>query len=350
MPAALTHILPLTTIRRVRLLPAPGRVLVRPGQQVAANDPVAEIYLPDAHTLLDVRRALSIPSVSKAEALIKRRVGEKVQKGDVIAETGGMFSRVIRAPVNAVIVAIDHAQVILETETPPQSLRAGMPGVVTEVVGDRGVIIENNGSLIQGVWGNNRAELGMLLVLARSPEDELTRDRLDVSMRGAIVAGGYCGSADVLKTASDLPLRGLILSSMSSALISQANSLKIPLIVLEGFGRIPYSAPLFKLLVSSERRDAAVNAAAWDRFAGERPEIVIPLPATGQTPMEAVEYSEGQTVRILGTPYAGQTGTLAALSRGSALLPNGLRAPTGDVRLENGEKVTIPLVNLDVLE
>ncbi len=350
MSAALTHILPLTTIRRVRLLPAPGRVLVRPGQQVATNDPVAEIYLPDAHTLLDVRRALSIPSVNKAEALIKRRVGEKVQKGDVIAETGGMFSRVIRTPVNAVIVAIDHAQVILETEAPPVILRAGMPGVVTEIIGDRGVIVENNGALIQGVWGNNRAEMGMLLMLARTPDDELTRDRLDVSMRGAIVAGGHCSSPDVLKTANDLPLRGLIFSSMAPTLIPQANALKIPVIVLEGFGRIPYSAPLYKLLVSSEKRDAAVNAAIWDRYNGERPEIIIPLPATGQTPLEAVEYCEGQTVRILGAPYAGQTGKLEALSRGLAPLPNRLRAPAADVRLENGEKVTIPLVNLDVLE
>lgn len=350
MTASLTHVLPLTTIRRVRLLPAPGRVLVRPGQQVATNDPVAEVYMPDAHTLLDVRRALSIPSVSKAESLIQRRVGEKVQKGDIIAETGGMFSRVIRAPLNAVIVAITNAQVILETETTPLTLRAGMPGIVSEIIGDRGVIIENNGSLIQGVWGNGRADFGMLLVSARAPEDELTPDRLDISMRGAIVAGGCCSSASVLKAAAELPLRGLVLGSMSPELIPAASALKIPLLILEGFGRTPLSTPVYRLLVSSEKRDVSVNAAAWDRYDGERPEVVVPLPATGQTPLEAVEYSAGQTVRILGAPYAGQTGTLVALPPGLSLLPTGLRAPAGEVRLENGDKVIIPLVNLDVLE
>jgi hypothetical protein len=36
MLAPVTHILPLATVQRQRVLPVPGRVLVRKGQEVAA--------------------------------------------------------------------------------------------------------------------------------------------------------------------------------------------------------------------------------------------------------------------------------------------------------------------------
>ncbi len=350
MPAPVTHYLPLTAIRRARLLPSPGRVLVRTGQQVSAVDPVAETYLPESHVLLDVRRALGVPSAAKAESLVERKPGEKVQKGDVIAETGGMFSRVIRAPSNGTIVAVSNGQVTLETETPPFTLRAGMPGVVADILADRGVIIETSGALLQGVWGNGHCDQGVLLALARSPDDELTRDRLEVSMRGAVGAAGYIGQAGVITLAAELPLRGLILASMNPQLLAEAQAARIPIIVLEGFGRIPLNPAVYKLLTTSEKRDAAVNACAWDRYNGDRPEVVIPLPAEAEMAPDTDEFKPGQQVRIQGAPYTGQTAAVVQVKPGSSTLQNGLRAPAAEVRFENGEKVIIPLANLDVLE
>ncbi len=351
MPAPVSHMLPLTTVRRARLLQNPGRVLVRTGQMVTATDVIAETYLPEHHYLLDVRRTLGISSVNKAAGLIQRREGEKVQKGDVIAETGGLFSRVIRAPQDGVVVSVNAGQVWIEALGEPFKLRAGMPGTVTDVIADRGAILETSAALVQGVWGNGLIDLGVLLSLARTPDDELTRDRLDVSMRGAVVLGGYCDKPDVLKAAADLQLRGLVLAGINPNILRAAAALKFPLIVIEGFGRIPFNPTAYRLLTSNEKRDAALNAAAWDAYTGERPEVVIPLPAAGGDPApDTLEFSAGQNVRLHGAPYLGQTGTIIALRGGSAALQNGLRAPAADIRLENGERVLIPLANLDVLE
>ncbi len=351
MPAIVSHMLPLTTIRRARLLTNPGRVLVRTGQMVTATDVIAETYLPEQHTLLDVRRALGISSVSKAQSLIQRREGEKVQKGDVIAETGGLLSRVIRAPVDGVVVAVGGGQVWIEALGEPFKLRAGMPGTITDVITDRGAIIEASGALVQGAWGNGLIDLGLMISLARTPDDELTRDRLDVSMRGGVVLGGICDKADVLKTAADLKLRGLILASINPGLLRAARALKFPLIVVEGFGRIPFNPTAYRVLTTNEKRDAALNATAWDAYTGERPEIIIPLPAAGgDMAPDTIEYRPGQVVRIQGSSYWGQTATIQAVRPGSVALPNGLRAPAAELRLENGDRALIPLANLDVLE
>jgi hypothetical protein len=220
---------------------------------------------------------------------------------------------------------------------------------VTEIVPDHGVIIETNGALVQGVWGNGRVDSGMLLILAKSPDEELTPAVLDVSMRGAVVLAAHCASADALRSAAELPLRGLILASMTADLVPLANKLEYPIIVIDGFGKIPMNESAFRLLSTSERRDAAVNAVLSSKT-GERPEIVIPLPANAQGAPETDYFAADQTVRIQGVPYDGKIGRIIQVRQGLTVLPNGVRAPAADVALDAETRAVVPLANLDVIE
>ncbi len=349
MLASVTHILPLTNIRRYRTLSVPGKVLVRVGQKVNAADIIAEARVPSGHTILDVRRGLNIPQISAAERCIVRQVGELLEKGDVIAELGGLFSRIIRAPFDGEIVSIHNGLVLLRTQTSLMEVSAGFDGTIAEVINDYGAVVETNGALIQGVWGNGYSDSGLLLMMIRSPEDELTRQQIDVSMRGGVVLGGYCASADVLQAAAELPLRGLVLSSMSAALVPVANRLNYPILVLEGFGKTRLNETVFKLLSTSEKRDVSVSG-RFNPAAGERPELVIPLPAIGQAAPETDYFVAHQTVRIQGAPYAGKIGTIVQVRQGFVTLPNGLKAPAADVQLDSDTQVTVPLANLEVIE
>ncbi|HNT54568.1 MAG TPA: hypothetical protein PKG95_07640 [Anaerolineaceae bacterium] len=350
MVAPVNHILPVALIRRQRNLPLPGKVLVRMGQKVNATDPVAEAQLPGQHALFNIRRLLGGGrSSDKADRFIEVKVGARVMKGDVIAEAGGLLPHIVRAPANGQVVAIVSGQVLIEMEPQLVQVYAGLNGTVTEVAPELGCTIEASGALIQGVWGNGKVGLGLLLALAKEPLDEVTRASLDVSMRGAVVLGGYCCKEDAIEAGNELPLRGLILGSMSADLVPAALAARFPIILTEGFGPIPMNSAAFKLFSTSERRDLCVNAVS-DPVKGDRPEVVIPLPATGQLPMELVSFKPGQLVHIWGPPHAGKIGTLLQVRPGLSALPNGVRTAAADVRLENNEPVVVPLANLDVIE
>lgn len=349
MLAPVTHFLPLTNIRRMRTLPVAGTVLVRPGQKVNASDVVAKALVPAEHLVLDIRRALGIPKISAAESCIIRQVGDRLGKGDIIAETSGVFARIVRAPQDGDIVSISGGQVLLRVSTSAIEVSAGFAGTVTDIIKDQGAIIETSGALIQGVWGNGRADNGMLLLVIKEPGDELVRSQIEVGMRGGVVVGGYCANADVLRACAELPLRGLILASMSSDLIPVAEELNYPIFVIEGFGKIPLNQAAFQLLTTSDKRDASVNA-GFHRPSGERPELIIPLPALGQAVPETAYFNAGQTVRIQGAPYSGRFATISQIHTGLTVLPSGLKAAAADVELEDGTHATIPLANLEVIE
>lgn len=351
MQSPITHILAVSTIRRERLLPVPGRVVVRRGQRVNPLDVVAEAKLNPEHLLLDIGRGLGLPP-KEADEFLLRKDGDEVSEGDVLAGPVGVARRLVRSPKPGRIVVAGEGQVLLEVDTQPYELRAGYSGVVAELMAERGVVIETTGSLIQGMWGNGRINYGLLTMLASSPDEEVTPRQLDVSLRGSVLVVGCCKDEEVFRTAEELPLRGLILASMPSTLIPAAARAGYPIVVVEGFGHLPMNPLAYKLLSSSERRDTALNAEHWDRFASTRPEIVISLPTEthAEPPLEISAFSPGQQVRVVSPPYKGKLASLVTLPGGLTTMPSGVRAQAGMVRFEDGVTALIPLANLEIIQ
>jgi hypothetical protein len=351
MHAPITHILAGTSFRRERLLPMSGRVLARRGQMVSPVDVVAVAVLNPEHMLLDIARGLDT-SASQADKLLQCKAGDEVGEGDILAGRLGMGRRVVRAPHPGQVMVAGEGQVLLQLDGQPQELKAGYPGQVVDLIGERGVIIEGTGALIQGVWGNGQINYGLLNIQTLTPDARLTAGQLDDSLRGTVIFGAICNDEDVLHAAEELPVRGLILASMDSALVPVAQRLSYPIVLIEGFGHLPLNPVAFKLLASCERCEVAVNAEAWNHLTGTRPEIVFPAPAQSivELPLAGGGFSQGQRVRMTSRPYQGQLGTLAALHPDLTSLPSGLSAPAADVRLENGEIILIPLANLEILD
>lgn len=350
MLAPVNHILPLTTIERERVLPVAGDVIAKLNQKVSPTDLIAEATWSREHVLIDVARALSI-SANAADRLIRVKVDDKVAEGTEIAVGKGFISRTIRAPRGGRVVAAGGGQVLLETGDASVQLKAGIPGTVVHIIPNRGALIRAVGALIQGTWGNGRIETGVLLNLTEKPDDVLSASRLDVSLRGSIILAGLLKDAETLRIAAELPVRGLILSSISPGLLTAAQQMRFPIVAIDGFGQIPMNSAAYKLLTSSAKRDVTINAEAFNRYTGARPEIIIPLPVSQEPPAPAdVDTLEvGKTVRMRRAPHAGAIGTLTKLHPGLSSLPSGLRAKAANVKLENEEQILVPLVNLEIV-
>ena len=348
--APVHHILPLATIVRERRLPIKGNVLARMGQKVSPADVVAEATWAREHIFLDIARTLAV-SPDAADRLIRCRAGDKVAAGSVIAKGRGLLPKTIKAPKDARVVAAGAGQVLLEAGESHKELRAGIPGYVTQIIADRGVEIQTAGALIQGTWGNGRIDAGVMINLAEKPDTVLTASRLDVSMRGSILMAGTLKEEEALRAAADLPVRGLILGSLSPALIPAAREMRYPIVLTEGFGTLPMNSAAYRLITTNAKREATLNAENLDRYSGARPEIIIPLPASNPPPMphDVEAFAPGQTVRLRRQPAAGQIGSIVELRDGLTAFPSGLRAAAASVRLENGEQLLIPLVNLEVV-
>lgn len=350
MLAPVNHILPLTTIERERLLPVAGEVVAKLNQKVSPTDVIAEATWSREHVLIDVARTLNM-STNAADRLIRVKVDDRVAEGDEIAVGKGIISRTIRAPRGGRVVATGGGQVLLETGDASIQLKAGIPGTVRQIIPGRGALIRAVGSLIQGTWGNGRIETGVLLNLTEKPDDVLNASRLDVSLRGSIILAGLLKDVDTLRAAAELPVRGLILSSISPGLVPAAQQMRFPIVAIDGFGQFPMNSAAYKLLTSNAKREVTINAEAFNRYTGARPEVIIPLPVSQEPPEPTdVDMLEvGKTVRMRRAPHTGEIGTLTKLHPGLSLLPSGLRAKTATIKLENDEQILVPLVNLEIV-
>lgn len=350
MLAPITHIVPLAVVERKRVLPCDGRVLAQVGSQVEATDIIAEGIINTKHIILDLAQSMNM-SAHRVMSLMKVKKGQRVSEGQVLVEMTGIFSREVVAPVSGRVVALGGGKLVLEFGGTALEMTAGMPGIVKEILGERGVVIRSTGSVIQGVWGNGKFETGTMMSLLEHADEAFDPSRLDLSLRGSIILGGYVEDAGVFNQVNELPVKGLILTSMSPALIPVALEASYPIILLEGFGNQLLNSSSYKLLSTNVRRVISLNAVKFDRFQGEFPEVFIPLPVSQEPPgLRRVEiFQSGQTVKIVSLLRSSQMGVLRRLIPGPDRLPNGLRVKTAEVQLENGELVIVPLTNLQMV-
>jgi hypothetical protein len=344
-----THTLPITTVQRRRFLPTPGKVLVRAGQEVTADEIIAVTDAFAKHLSIDLERGLGVPK-GKVNQYLKRKIGDEIPEGGVIASRSGLLGRSVRAPQAGKLVTVAGGQVLLQVTQRPYELKAGIPGTVIQIEADYGAIIQTTGAWVQGVWGNGKISTGGLAMATQQPDDPLTSKDLDPALRSLILLAGYCVDPQVFEDMAKLTMKGLILGSMATRLIPIAMRAPFPVIVLDGFGSMGINMTAFRLLSTNVERNISLNAAPFQQQTGQRPEVIIPMEGQGAppVPMDLQTVALGQPVHILRAPYQGQVGTIARMM-GMVRFPNGLHAEAAEVAVSDEDTVLVPLANLEIL-
>jgi hypothetical protein len=336
--------------RRRRELPVAGKVIVRKGQNVSADAVIAEAVLGAKYQYLDLGQGLGLVA-EEVRPYLQVKIGSRIEAGDLIAGPVGGARRVVRSPAACTILGLEHGRILLESAGEPYLLKAIFPGSVVDLLPDRGAVIESNGILLQGIWGNCQFSQGRLVFLAKTPQHVLAPSQLTPSLAGALVLAGHCENRETLVQASEVAVGGLVLSSLNPLLLDAVAGLTFPVMILEGFGKHPINVGLFQSLSRYQSVEAVLNTE--QKLSGRKtnPEILLLAPVSEEPDSgpEMKDAAEGDRVRVISTPYLGKVGTLINVS-GSTRLPNGVRAETGRVRLDNGENLDFPLANLEIIE
>jgi len=350
MISKVKHIHALTSIKRERVLPVAGHVLVRRMQKVSPSDVIVVAPLVSQFVLLDIAQGLNV-NPARADELLQRQAGEDLVQGDVIAGPVGLFKRVVRAPQEGLVRIAGEGKVLYEISSPDFELQAGMEGTITNIIPERGAIIETKGALIQGVWGNGKTTYGVVQPTSNDLLKELVVEQLNIGFRGAIITAGFCRSPEVLEAAGIVPVKGLILGSMSANLIPLAKKMDYPIMIVDGFRETPMNKAAEKILIENKDKNIALNAQELDTFQGNFPEGIISQSSTSEPdlPSEAETLKAGKKVIIINGPQAPQIGEIEKIIPGKQVLSSGVETKLAEVTLANEKSTKIPLTNLEII-
>ena len=360
-----------TLYRARRLLPVHGEVLVKAGDAVKARDVVARTYIEGDVTPVAVASQLSVPA-GDVPSLMLVKPGDTVAAGQPIARSKGIFGfgkKELAAPAAGTVESISATtgQVILRGAPLAVEVKAYVDGRVTEVLPGEGAVVEADAVFVQGIFGVGGETVGPIRVACSAPGEVLDAAHIAADMKGCVVLGGARITAAAVKAAQDAGVAALVAGGIDDAdlkailgydlgvAITGTERIGLTIVVTEGFGDIAMAERTHGLLKSFAGREASVNGATQIRAGVMRPEIVVARTAADPAPQQGARPEEGALeigtqVRLIRDPYFGLIGGVAALPSEPAVLGSGSKARVLEVALADGRRVTVPRANIELIE
>lgn len=359
-------------VKKNRILPLKGEVVVKVGDKVNPEDVIARTELPGNVVPINVANKLGIPPEDINEFMVKKE-GDSIEEGEVIAIKKfpliRRWSTTCKAAVTGTVESISSitGQVLLRGLPIPVEVKAYLRGEVTEVFPDEGVVVACTGSFVQGIFGIGGETFGTLQVATADNTTVLTDKLISSDMAGKVVIGGSLVTADALKKAIQVGAKGIVVGGFDDkdlrdflsydigVAITGSEDIGITLVVTEGFGQINMALKTFELLKAHEGQMACINGATQIRAGVIRPEVVIPAAAEGRISVDnelaTMEgLAVGSPVRVIRHPHFGRLGKVVALPSPLQKLESESVARVLEVEFNPGERAVIPRANVEMIE
>lgn len=362
-------------LRKERRLPLKGRVTVKVGDRVKAEDIVAKTELPGTPHMVNAANKLSVQP-SELPGIMLKKEGDRVTEKELMAQTKGLFGLLktyLYSPVNGTIESISTVtgQVFVRENPIPVQINAYIDGEIVETDADETVVVQAPATFIQGIFGIGGETIGDLMVVSRTPDEVLDGGNITPEMKGKIIVGGSLATSDAIKKAISYGVKGVIAGGINDwdireflgydigVAITGSEEIGCTILVTEGFGRIKMAARTFELFKERQGMKTSINGATQIRAGVMRPEVVIPLPQGNvqdfQKNAKSGEDTEGilnigSHIRIIRQPYFGKLGMVSGLPVQLQVLETESKARVLEVTLENGEKIVLPRANIEMIE
>ncbi len=357
-------------IKKNRILPLKGDVLVKVGDIVKPDDVVARTLLPGNVLPLNVANKLGIPP-EDIDMVMLKKVGDPIKEGEPIAlsKTLFIFKNYCHATLTGKIESISNitGQVLQRGEPSPVEVKAYLDGKVTEVFPNEGVVVTCLASFVQGIFGIGGETYGNLKVVTKDNTTILDESFITPELKSRIIVGGSLVTAAALKKAIAVGVKGIVVGGFDDkdlrdflgydigVAITGAENIGTTLVVTEGFGQINMAYKTFELLKKHEGEMACMNGATQIRAGVIRPEVVIPSADSSAISENAVEsqiqgLEIGSPVRVIRHPYFGRLGKVSALPSQLQVLESESKARILEVEFENGKRAIVPRANVEMIE
>jgi len=357
-------------VRKKRILPLKGDVVVKVGDLVKPDDVIARTHLPGQVVPLNVANKLGLPPEDVGMAMLKKE-GDAIEEGEQIALSKSLFG-LLKTPCNATIsgtiesISSVTGQVLQRGEPTPVEVKAYLRGEVTEVFENEGVEVTCVGSFVQGIFGIGGETSGPLKSVCSNNSEVLDEKMITDDLKGQVVVGGSMVTADALKKAIKIGVKGIVTGGFDDkdlrdflgydigVAITGSEDIGITLVVTEGFGQIDMAHKTYSLLQRHEGELACINGATQIRAGVIRPEVVVPAKEGTEVGKgeagEIVGLKVGSPIRVIRHPYFGRLGTVSDLPAPLHKLDSESKARILEVEFNGGEKAIVPRANVEMIE
>lgn len=341
-------------LQRARRLRWIREITVHTGDKVLPDDILGWQQMPARPVAVRVALQLGCDP-QEAPALMLKQIGERVRANEPIAEKKGMLGlgrKVCCSPVDGVVTYGPGAsgEVLIAPDGRRVGLVSHLHGRVVTVSDNEGCVLETTGGCVQGVAGLGVDVHGPLKVLAETWKDEINPTAIGAECSGAVIAGGHIGREALARAASQRVV-GIVVGSITGDVYWEAA--RMPdcptVVIIDGFGRMGMAEPAFQVLVALKGEVAAVFPGTDTGYAGV-PEVIVSVPwERGADHPEELGLELGSTVRILSGPHFGVVGIVAKVHPEPRQLESGLLVSTLEVELPDGNRITMPTSNVELV-
>lgn len=334
-------------VRIERRLPGPGKVLVKPGDQVTPEETVGESQISGGYRKINLSGLLGLGSKEVAKSLLKKP-GDVVYKGEPLARSSkflGLKRRVYLSPVDGVVEELLEGEVTIRFAPTEVKVASGFTGTIESVSEGEAVTVRTNAAKIRGIVGAGHERFGHIRIVGK-PGEFLLPQHIDSSDSGKIVVGGAIVTSDTIEKALAIGVRGLVTGGINfheTLGWSEGSDIGLTIVSLEGYGFHPINEDLFKDISRFDGKYASIS--------GPDATVIISIEGSAQESSSPSwrDLKLGDSLRIISGEGLGRVGLAEAVSTKPVQLDSGLMASVITLKV-GSEKMMIPWQNLEIVE